>query len=419
LQPTDRFNLIAFGSAPHAFFSTLQPAQADAVTHARFLAARLAADQGGTEIGAALQLAYRQRQPERPLDLLLITDGEVWGVEPLIAEAHAAGNRIFTVGVGAAVAEGLVRGLADATGGASEFVHPHEDMAARIVRHFERIRAPRAAATVHWPAHPTRQTPPRLPPVFSGDTLHLWAALPAPPTDPVTLTLTAAAGAPWTQTVTLAPWPVKETADTLARLAAARRLAGLADEEAAALAVQHQLVSPQTHFLMVDAHVATDPAGERPALRRVPHRLAAGWQGLGSVSDRITLDHPLTGDRPLIDVERPWGQRPSGLNGIALARERLVIDVHRSPSRTSASLPPMAESETTPSPDRGGRRGASFLHRVKTGSGAWARRLWRGIVGSVFWLGRRCSGFSRRLPTVWRTRWTHKPRQIHWNRKTP
>ena len=282
LQAADRFNLIAFGSQPRAFFSGLHPADDRSLAQARVLAARLDADLGGTEIGAALQLAYQQRQGQ-PLDILLMTDGEAWNVEELVGEAQRSGCRVFTVGVGAAVAEGLVRGLAEATGGACEFVHPNEDMAARIVRHFERIRAPRAEAAMTWPVEPTRRLPEQIERVFSGDTLHLLAWLPTRPEGSATLNLTLSDGRCLPQIVTLEPWPVAETADTLPRLAAARRIARLSAEDATALAVEYQLVTPHTHFLMVDVRAESEKAKDLPELRTVPHMLAAGWGGVGSV----------------------------------------------------------------------------------------------------------------------------------------
>ncbi|MFO1423243.1 MAG: VIT domain-containing protein [Candidatus Competibacteraceae bacterium] len=283
LQPADRFNLIAFGSQPRAFFTGLHSADDRGLAQARALVAGLDANMGGTEIGAALQLAYRQRQGGA-LDILLMTDGEAWNAEALAVEARQSSCRIFTVGVGAAVAEGLVRGLAEATGGACEFVHPNEDMAARIVRHFERIRAPRAEAAMTWPVEPTRRLPERIERVFSGDTLHLLAWLPTRPEGPATLNLTLSDGRCLPQTVTLEPWPVAETADTLPRLAAARRIARLSAEDATVLAVQYQLVTPHTHFLMVDVRAEGEKATELPELRAVPHMLAAGWGGVGSVA---------------------------------------------------------------------------------------------------------------------------------------
>lgn len=286
LQPADRFNLIAFGSQPRAFFSGLQSADNRELAQARALVTQLDADMGGTEIGAALQLAYRQRQGDQPLDILLITDGEVWNVDNLIAEAKRVGCRMFTVGVGAAVAKGLVQGLADATGGACEFVHPNEGMAARIVRHFARIRAPRARAFFNWPVETTRQLPKRVKRVFNGDTLHGLAWIPTRPEGPATLDLTLSDGQRLSQAVVLEPWLVAETADTLSRLAAARRIAGLTAAEATALAVEYQLITPHTHFLMVDVRAENEKAKDLPELRAVPHMLAAGWGGMGRLGEK-------------------------------------------------------------------------------------------------------------------------------------
>lgn len=292
LQPADRFNLIAFGSQPQAFFQSLRPADSAGLAQARAQVAELDANLGGTEIGAALRLAYRQRPQNQPLDILLITDGEVWNVEELAAEARRSGCRLFTVGVSAAVAEGLVRDLAEATGGASEFVHPNEEMAGRIVRHFARIRAPRAEASVSWPAEPSRRLPKQIRQVFSGDTLHLLAWLPTRPNDPATLELTLNDGQRLSQSVTLEPWPVAEAADTLPRLAAFRRMANLSVEEATTLAVAYQLVTAHTHFLMVDVRAEGEKAQDLPELRAVPHMLAAGWGGMGAVADARPIMAP-------------------------------------------------------------------------------------------------------------------------------
>jgi len=57
----------------------------------------------------------------------------------------------------------------------------------------------------------------------------------------------------------------------------------LSAADATALAVEYQLVTPHTHFLMVDVRAEGEKATELPELRTVPHRLAAGWGGVGSV----------------------------------------------------------------------------------------------------------------------------------------
>lgn len=78
---------------------------------------------------------------------------------------------------------------------------------------------------------------------------------------------------------------------------------------------------------MVDASAATNPAGERPALCRVPHRLAAGWHGVGSVADSIMLDHPLASLREWIGPTTLggggcWSGGPSSFPGFSLRPQR-------------------------------------------------------------------------------------------------
>jgi Ca-activated chloride channel family protein len=191
LRPGERFNLIAFGSTARTCWRTAVPADARHLAQARAFVAALQADMGGTEIGAALKAAYRSGAPaDSAPDLLLITDGEVWEHDPIIARAVRSGHRHFAIGVGAAVSEAFLRRLAEASGGACELVSPREDMAERIVRQAGRIRQPRARhARLYWPGEPLRQVPDPVGAVFAGDTLHLFAWLPRPPAGEATFEL--------------------------------------------------------------------------------------------------------------------------------------------------------------------------------------------------------------------------------------
>jgi Ca-activated chloride channel family protein len=282
LTPVDRINLIAFGSRPRAVFPTLRPVGGPVLQQARDWVEALDADQGGTEMGRALELAFQQGD-ERPLDILLITDGQVWGVDPLVARAGAAGHRLFTVGVGAAVAEDLVRGLADATGGAAVLVHPNETMADQIVRQFERMRAPRVTLDLSWPGAPEWTWPAESQPCYDGDTLHRLAGWVRAPDGRVGLTQRLDDGSTQVRDLALAPWPTSAPADLLPRLAAARRLSVLPETEACELAVRYQLVTALTDLLMIDARDEATRATTLPVLRQVPHTLAAGWGGMGEI----------------------------------------------------------------------------------------------------------------------------------------
>ncbi len=311
LQPADRFNLIVFGDDPEALFPGLVAADTPHLARAHRAVRHLDADRGGTEIGDAMLLAHEQRQ-DQALDILLITDGEAWDTREMIRYARQARDRIFTIGVGAAVAEDLVQGLARATGGACTLVHPNEAMSAKIVRQFERIRGLQATVQVTWPSEPTWQVRAQRGPVFAGDTRHWLAGFSTTPTGPITLTYTLPDGSTQVQTLDLQPWPEVAQADTLPRLAAARRLPDLDQATATALAIRYQLVSPHTHFVLRDPRDAAQQADSLPQVRQVPHQLAAGWGGLGSVTAAPPMMAKAAGPRLLRDASYSMSQpKPS------------------------------------------------------------------------------------------------------------
>ena len=247
------------------------------------------ADLGGTELQGALRAAMAIPSSEEAVkDLLLITDGEVWAVEQVVDLAARSGHRLFVVAVGAAPAEGLARLLSEKTGGACEFVSPNEDIEGAIVRMFQRLReTPKRVSKVEWPVTPDWVAPvPAM--VFSGDTLHLLAGFSTRPVGDLRVTISGAACGEMQL-----PCAVSEPADLaiLPRVAAARRLASLEDEEAGALAEQYQLVSRHTSFVVVQVRADGAKAETLPELKAVGQMLAAGW-GATSVFERTFSVNP-------------------------------------------------------------------------------------------------------------------------------
>lgn len=281
----DQFNVIAFGSTLAALFPGIVPVDARSLARAQGFLDSLDANLGGTELGAALDAAYRQPGAS---DVLLITDGEVWDDGALVNEARSSGCRLFTVGVGHAVAEGLLNELAQATDGALELVSPREDMAKRIVRHFHRMDQPRAERVeVRWPTDPIRQMPSALARIYSGDTVHVFGLFNEAPAGRVTLEVQFPDGQHFQELVDCPSRAAGDgvgAADTLARLAAYQRLAELDAAEACDLAVEYQLVTEHTACLLVETREDAEKVDVLPAIRKVPSTLAAGWGGLGSLT---------------------------------------------------------------------------------------------------------------------------------------
>lgn len=233
------------------------------------------ADLGGTDLDEGLSAAFAIPVPEGAgRELLLITDAEVWSVARMVDLAERSGHRLFVVAVGAAPAEALARKLGEITGGACEFVAPGEDAEAAILHMFKRMREPsRQVVRVEWPVEPLWQAP--LPPaVFPGDTLHLLAGFAAAPAGPMRVVIADAQGREQPRDLAL---PVPAPHAVLPRLATARRLPSLGEEEAAALAERYQLASRHTSFVVVQQRAADEKADGLPSLRAVPQMLAAGW----------------------------------------------------------------------------------------------------------------------------------------------
>ena len=286
LRPEERFALIGFGSRHVSFDAALQPANRKNLDLARYFVGQLP-DMGGTEMATALDAAMAYGT-KAAVDILLLTDGEAWQVDKVVNKARKAGHRIFSIGIGAAVAEDTVRKLADETGGACELVTPNEAMVERITRHFDRMRQPRIeeisldwGRVVAWSTEPTAA-------VFAGDSVTIFTAFADGLPERVKTTLRFSNGAMDEQTVMLRSSP--EMADSLLRMATHARLPALDKAERLDLAVRHQLVTDDTDYLITVARAEGEKSDGLPALQVVPQMLAAGWGGTATVMPASLCD---------------------------------------------------------------------------------------------------------------------------------
>lgn len=236
------------------------------------------ADLGGTEMAAALKdtfdiLMGASRHNEEA-DVLLITDGEVWDAQSIVNEARRSGHRIYALGVGSAPAESLLREMAEATGGACEFVSPNEDMARAIQRLLGRIRNTLPVkAVISMDDSPLWSSPlPRR--MAAGETAHVFMRLPTAPIRSPILRLTG-------QEEASVEFSVRED-DLIAHLVAASQVGLTADKaQAMAVAERYQLVTDDTNLLLVIERDDAEKTDGMPLLHQVRPMLAAGWGGTG------------------------------------------------------------------------------------------------------------------------------------------
>jgi Ca-activated chloride channel family protein len=327
-QAGDRFALSRFGSSVEHRSRGLWSVTDATRTAAQRWVAGLEADLGGTEMEAAL-VSTCALTHEGPCDLLLVTDGEIDGIDRALTAARDSGHRVFVVGIGSSPAEGHLRRLAEATGGACDFVAPGEAVEPAVRRMFARLRSPRRGdlALVWPPGVEPQWVSPLGNAVFAGDSVTAFAWLGDTPKGTVQLVGTAAAGAApeVIATANLANDLAAHLteSDALARVAAAAHIRSLGHAaEAVELAVAYQLVTDRTNFLLVHARAEGEAPTELPELHKVAQMLPAGWGGVGSVLGappspdvRFSRSTPDQVEQPLPAVYRRARRAPQGTPG--------------------------------------------------------------------------------------------------------
>lgn len=300
LSADDRFSLSRFGSSVEHRSKALWKVAPASMASAQRWVQTLEADLGGTEMNDAILSTLTIPGAER-CDVLLITDGEIHAIEPVLISAKQSGHRFFVVGIGSAVAEGLLRRLAEDTGGSCEFVVGGEQVQPAIQRLFHRLRSPSVQdARIEWPKGCTVHAASKLPAsIFDGDDITVFAHLKSAQSEAMTGKVRLLGRMADMQgevcLAELTPALVSDDASTLARLAANQRYwqlrkrsentATVADEELRTLAEMYQLVTDDTSLILVKQREAHELAQGMPRLKAVNSMLAAGWGGHGSVED--------------------------------------------------------------------------------------------------------------------------------------
>lgn len=284
LETDDEVSMTRFGTHPLHVLPRLQRCTEAYQRRLRSEARNIKADLGGTEMDSAIEAVIRiTSEDERPVEaasILLITDGEVWNIENIVATVRQSGHRLFALGVGSAPAESLLRELAEVSGGACEMVNPNQSMQQAVARLLERMRhACAIQCSLESDAELIYQSPsPRE--ISQGDTIHQWAQVTSKPL--------AAPSQRWAMTdkslTHKAEHMLWDDEGILPRLCAAQRLLDTTDSERQReLALQYQLITPLTNFILVHQRAEGEKAQGLPLLQQVAQMQAAGAGGNGTV----------------------------------------------------------------------------------------------------------------------------------------
>jgi len=238
LDDNDRFELLAFNITSRPLFGSLQAAAAEAKTQAeQFLRAQRA--MGGTVLRPAVEAAYRYRREDRPLNVVILSDGMTEPQEQaelvrLMAQ-RPTNVTVYCVGVGNEVNRPLLTQLAHDAGGLAAFVSAGDDFerqAQAFRRKLMRPAAKRVKLTFQG-GDVYDLEPPTLPNLYYGQPIRLYGRYRASGPSQVRVQAEIL-GSPLDQTIDL-ELPASDGANPqIDRMWASHRVQRLMDEDRAA-----------------------------------------------------------------------------------------------------------------------------------------------------------------------------------------
>ena len=134
-----RFNICSFGSDHSFLWKKSRPYSAETLEEAQKHTETMDAEMGGTEILPPIRATVDRRYKDLPLEIMVLTDGEVWDTESLfqyIEQTTSAGDvRLFSLGIGEDVSHSLVEGMARVGRGFAQIVsNEQEGIEGKVVR---------------------------------------------------------------------------------------------------------------------------------------------------------------------------------------------------------------------------------------------------------------------------------------------
>ncbi|CAK5267385.1 unnamed protein product [Mycena citricolor] len=165
------FQIASFGSRT----SLLWPSGSRAYNQATLEEAtqhvdRMAADYGGTEIRNALATCFAQRRKDRPMSVLVLTDGDAWDLDGVLNEIKAtvdspqdkhAPVRVSVLGIGNSASTAMCEGIARVGNGTCMMVGEDEgSFMGKVARMLKAARTPPISdIRIDWGRRVREQTP--------------------------------------------------------------------------------------------------------------------------------------------------------------------------------------------------------------------------------------------------------------------
>lgn len=266
LGPEDRFDCLAFNLAPTPLFKTMQSADRVNLDKAQVFFAEQRA-RGGTVLQPALSAAYAYRDDDRPLNVVLLSDGmtEVGEQAELLRliQSRPDGVRVFCIGVGNEVNRPLLEQMAKQAGGIAAFVSTEDSFERQA--HLMRQKLVRPAIedlVVQFDGASVKDVEPQLQgDIFYGTPLRMFGRYGAGESTIVTLS-GKVQGGPWKQTIDMTLPQGDEGNSEIERMWAQKRVGRLLSNERAGqgsnrdeivgLCEGYSIVSPYASMLVLE-----------------------------------------------------------------------------------------------------------------------------------------------------------------------
>lgn len=266
LGPEDRFDCLAFNLSPTPLFQSMQAADPINLDKAKeFFSGQRA--RGGTVLQPALAAAYSYRDDDRPLNVVLLSDGmtEVGEQAELLRliQSRPDGVRVFCIGVGNEVNRPLLEQMANRAGGLAAFVSTEDsfERQAHLMRQ-KLIRPAIEDLRVQFDGAGVVDVEPQiLGDIFYGTPLRMFGRYGSGGSTIVKLSGTVQ-GAPWKQTVDMELPQKDEGNSEIERMWAQKRVGRLLGQERAGkganrdevvrLCEAFSIVSPYASMLVLE-----------------------------------------------------------------------------------------------------------------------------------------------------------------------
>ncbi|KAI2405436.1 hypothetical protein LOZ41_006703 [Ophidiomyces ophidiicola] len=133
-----KFNICSFGSEFSFLWKKSKSYDKASLDAALAFTDTIDSDFGGTEMLAPFKATVENRFPDLDLEVLVLTDGEIWEQEELFAYINkiVPNNpiRFFSLGIGDTFSHSLIQGIARAGNGFSQSVTENEELDKKVVR---------------------------------------------------------------------------------------------------------------------------------------------------------------------------------------------------------------------------------------------------------------------------------------------